>query len=275
MSGVRLWLASLRLLSVHGSRWVYVVRQNLAAELQERAARAVPAESGERVGEWWLRHAPGCSWWIASVLPHGGHDASPAELAALIDAAEAYTAAREMPTLLQMTPEAVAPQLDALLEARGYERQVPVSLQTAMTSEVLALTRGSSLRVRVDKHPTREWFDAWTAVVGGDPEPRWRLLQRITEPSAYASVEIGDETVAVGRAVAEDGWAGIFNMATRPEARGKGAAGAVIAALADWAAANDAPRMYLQVEHENEGALRLYGRAGFSELFPFYFRVKE
>ena len=64
-------------------------------------------------------------------------------------------------------------------------------------------------------------------------------------------------------------------MATRPEARGKGAAGAVLAALADWAAVNDAPRMYLQVEHENEGAMRLYGRVGFSELAPFYFRVKQ
>jgi N-acetylglutamate synthase len=129
--------------------------------------------------------------------------------------------------------------------------------------------------VRVDEQLTDEWFQTWTAVVGGDPDPRWRLLRRITRPSAYASVELGGETVAVGRAVAEDGWAGIFNMATRPEARGKGAAGAVIAALADWAAVNDTPQLYLQVEHENEAALRLYARAGFTELFPFYFRVKE
>jgi predicted GNAT family acetyltransferase len=64
-------------------------------------------------------------------------------------------------------------------------------------------------------------------------------------------------------------------MATRPEARGKGAAGAVLAALADWASVNDAPRMYLHVEHENEVAMRLYARVGFSELAPFYFRVKQ
>ena len=93
--------------------------------------------------------------------------------------------------------------------------------------------------------------------------------------TAYASVELGDETVAVGRSVAEAGWAGVFGIATRPEARGKGAAGAVLGALADWAAVNDAPRMYLQVEHENEGAMRLYGRVGFRELAPFSFRVKK
>ena len=190
------------------------------------------------------------------MLPHG--DGS-------IDAAEAYTAEHGIPTLLQMTPGAVAPDLDAVLQARGYERKASVSLQTATTSEVLARARRGSLRVRLEERLTREWFEVWHSVAGGEPDPQWRLLERVGARSAYASVELGDETVAVGR----------FSMATRPEARGKGAAGAVLGALADWAAVNDAPRMYLQVEHENEGAMRLYGRVGFRELAPFYFRVKE
>jgi GNAT superfamily N-acetyltransferase len=246
----------------------------LEAELQERAARAVPAEFGERIGGWWLRHAPGCSWWIGSVLPHGAAIGSRAELESLVAAAERYTAQRDVPALLQMTPGAVHPDLDALLEARGYERQASVSLQTAVTSEVVALApRAEALRVRLDDQPTREWFEAWHSVVGGDPDPQWRLLRRVEERAVYAGVELGAETIAVGRAVADTGWAGVFSMATHPEARGKGAAGAVLAALADWAAVNGAPRMYLQVEHENEGAVRLYGRLGFRELAPFYFRV--
>lgn len=248
----------------------------LVAGLQERAARAVPAESAVRIGGWWLRHAPGCSWWIGSVLPHGDTGATRAEVEALISAAEAYTAEHDIPTMLQMTPGAIHPHLDGILETRGYERQASVSLQTATTAEVLELSRRGSLRVRLDERPTREWFDVWHGVAGGNPEPQWRLLQRITaERTAYASVELGDETVAVGRAVAEDDWAGVFGMATRPVARGKGAAGAVLAALADWAAQNDAPQMYLQAEHENQVAMRLYGRVGFSELAPFYFRVKQ
>lgn len=243
-----------------------MTQSGLQAQLQERAARAVPAEYGQRCGTWLLRHAPGCSWWIGSVLPHG---------AGSIEEAEAYTAERGIPTLLQMTPGAVHPDLDAQLEARGYTRQASVSLQIAQTSQVLALAPRGALRVRLEERPTREWFDVWHSVVGGDPDPPWRLLHRITEPSAYASVELGAETIAVGRAVADTGWAGVFGMATLPEARGKGAAGAVLAALADWASVNDAPRMYLQVEHENPAAMRLYGRVGFSELAPFYFRVKD
>jgi GNAT superfamily N-acetyltransferase len=208
------------------------------------------------------------------VLPHGV-ELTRAELEDLIGTAEAYTSERGIATLMQMTRGAVSPDLDALLEARGYERQASVSLQTATTSEVLALASRGALRVRLEEQPTRAWFEAWHSVVGGDPDPQWRLLRRIEQRTAFASVELGDETVAVGRSVAEAGWAGVFGMATRPEARGKGAAGAVLAALADWASVNDAPRMYLHVEHENEGAMRLYARVGFSELAPFYFRVKQ
>jgi GNAT superfamily N-acetyltransferase len=211
---------------------------------------------------------------VSSVLPHDTA-VPPAELDARIEAVEAYCAQREMPVLFQMTPGAVHPDLDAILEARGYERKASVSLQTATTSEVLARAPHGALRVRLDERPTHEWFQAWHAAVGADPDPQWRLLQRVAPPSAYASVELGAETIAVGRAVADTGWVGVFSMATRPEARGKGAAGAVLAALADWAAVSDVERMYLQVEHENAVAMRLYGRVGFSELCGFYFRVKE
>ena len=249
------------------------VTTGLETGLQERTARAVPAEHTERAGGWWLRHAPGCSWWVASVLPHG--DASPAELTERIEAAEAYCAARGVPTLVQMTPGAFPEPLDELLEARGYERQASVSLQTAPTADVLALApRGGALQVRLEERLTREWFEVLHSVVGGDAEAQWKLLQRVEERAAYASVLLGDERVGVGRAVVETGWAGIFSMATLPAARGKGAAGTVIGALADWASANAAEQMYLQVEHQNEGAARIYERVGFRELRPFYFRVK-
>jgi GNAT superfamily N-acetyltransferase len=247
--------------------------RNLVAGLQERAARAVPAESDERFGGWWLRHAPGCAWWVAAVLPHGG--VTPSELAERVEAAEAYCAERDRPTMVQMTPGAAPEGLDAFLEARGYVRKASVSLQTAMTSDVLERAPRGSLRVRLQEGPTRAWFDVFHQVGGGDADAQWRLLERISERSVYASVLLGDEPVAVGRAVAESGWAGVYSMATLPAARGKGAAGAILGALADWAAVNDAERMYLQVEHHNEGAARLYGRVGFSELRPFSFRVKD
>ncbi|HEX8936056.1 MAG TPA: GNAT family N-acetyltransferase [Pseudonocardiaceae bacterium] len=81
---------------------------------------------------------------------------------------------------------------------------------------------------------------------GGDSRSEWDMLDRVERPCAYACATIGSDVVAVGRAVADTGWAGVFGMATLPEVRGKGAARKVLAALAAWAGEHEAGRMYLQ-----------------------------
>jgi N-acetylglutamate synthase len=107
----------------------------------------------------------------------------------------------------------------------------------------------------------------------GDLRAEWEMLGRVERPYAYACAMIGDDAIAVGRAVADSGWAGVFGMATLSQARGKGAARTVLTALAGWADAHEADRIYLQVECGNIPALRLYQRAGFSELCGYHYRA--
>ena len=127
------------------------------------------------------------------------------------------------------------------------------------------------LPVSVEDRPTSAWFDAWYTMHGGDAGAERALLSRVALPSAYASVVVDSQVVAVGRAVLDTGWAGLFGMATLPSARGRGAARSVLAALADWA--SGAEGLYLQVERDNEPALRLYARAGFTEAAQYHYRV--
>jgi GNAT superfamily N-acetyltransferase len=241
--------------------------------LQERAARALPAVSIKDVDGWWLRHAPGCSWWIGSVLPHA--DAGPSELLRRVAAAEEFYAARGAVARFQISPGACPGGLDALLAERGYRRHSLMSLQVAATVRVLELAPAGLLRIRLDDRPTREWFDVWRAVHGAGPGSEWDMLGRVERPSAHASAMLGNDVVAVGRAVADTGWAGVFGMATLPEARGKGAARTVLAALAGWARAHRADRMYLQAERDNAPALRLYGRMGFREICGYHYRTRN
>jgi GNAT superfamily N-acetyltransferase len=49
----------------------------------------------------------------------------------------------------------------------------------------------------------------------------------------------------------------------------------VLAALAGWAAAHGAGRMYLQVEQGNRPAFRLYGQAGFREVCGYHYRTAD
>jgi ribosomal protein S18 acetylase RimI-like enzyme len=190
--------------------------------------------------------------------------------------AENFYAGRGATARFQISPPACPERLDTLLAERGYRSHASVSLQVAPTASVCEHSPAGSLRVQLDDQPTLVWFELWHSVNGhGDRRAEWDMFQRVDLPSVYVCASVGDDAVAVGRAVADTGWTGVFNMATLPEARGKGAARTVLAALADWSGARGADRMYLQVERSNTSALRLYERAGFSELSAFRYRVAE
>lgn len=183
---------------------------DLVRDLQERAARALPAERVAQVGGWWLRRAPGCAWWVGTVLPHGA--AGPGELVRRVAGAEEFYAGHGETARFQITPGACPGGLDTVLAERGYRRACPMAPRMAPTARIPA----GALRVRVDDHPTRAWFEVWHAVHDGDARAGWDLLGRVTRPGAYAAAMAGDEILAVGRAVADTGWAGVFGMATRP-----------------------------------------------------------
>ena len=100
------------------------------------------------------------------------------------------------------------------------------------------------------------------------------MLHRVRHPTAFAAAIRGSRVVAVGRAVASDGWTGVCGMATLPEARGIGAARAVLGSLARWASAEGIAQMYLQVSGDNGAGLRLYELAGFTELCRYHYRTR-
>jgi GNAT superfamily N-acetyltransferase len=212
---------------------------------------------------------------VETVLPHG--DAGPGELVRRVVKAEKFYADRGVTARFQISPGACPQGLDGVLAERGYRGESPVSLQAASTARVLHQTPAGSLRIRLDDRPTSVWFDVWNAVHGhgGDSAAEWDLLERVNGPCAYACAMVGDDVVAVGRAVADTGWAGLFGMATLPRARGKGAARSVLAALAEWAGGHQADHMYLQVECDNAPALRLYERTGFREICGYHYRSAE
>jgi ribosomal protein S18 acetylase RimI-like enzyme len=60
-----------------------------------------------------------------------------------------------------------------------------------------------------------------------------------------------------------------------PEHRRRGAATALLRALADWGRGLGATGAYLQVERDNRIAFDLYVRDGFREVYGYYYRVKS
>jgi N-acetylglutamate synthase len=245
-----------------------------AQALLDRAAGALPASAEETRWGWRLRFTDSSMWWVGSVLAHTGQQGK--TLTAAVRAAEEVYAARGAPARFQVCP-GCPDGLDAVLAGRGYQRHSPMALQVAATAQVVDRLVAPPLSVRVSDRPGADWFRIWQAVhaPGVDSRPEKRLLRRVGQPSGYVTVHAGGRPVAVGRVVADRGWAGVFGMATLPTVRGQGAGTAVLAALARWAADRDASRMYLQLDHGNVAAQRLYAAAGFTTLFSYHYRSQS
>lgn len=88
----------------------------------------------------------------------------------------------------------------------------------------------------------------------------------------------GDKMLGYGGFYVAADEASITNIATEPEARGRGVAGTVIEAIIKEASGMGAQTIYLEVRAGNEKAIRVYERCGFERLGVrkgFYDKPKE
>jgi ribosomal protein S18 acetylase RimI-like enzyme len=236
---------------------------------------AWPAAEVVDLGGWRLRFTQGVTRRGNSTWP-GGAPISDREAEARIDRVEERYAARELPSVFQLTPLAMPVALDRLLEKRGYVLDAPTSVHVAR-AEDLARPSRDDVRVTVSATLTEAWFDISArrgrfAAVTGIYEG---LLARIGGRARYALAQIRGTPCAVGLGVMHQGWLGIFSMLTLPELRGHGAGRAVLSALARGALEEGAEQLYLQVEQSNEPALALYRSASFRELYAYHYRARK
>jgi N-acetylglutamate synthase len=246
--------------------------------LDELGANATAATTVQLVDGWWVRAAPEYPFRRCnSALPYGGDSTG---LEARIGMVERFYRDRELPVRFQMSPAAMPIGLDEVLETRGYEIEEPTLVLTADTPRVMERTlRSDAGDVTVGEEIDEYWVAEYASAFGDDETARDRLrgyahlLRHLGPTVGTAAMPIDETPAAVGLGVLERGWAGVYAMGTRPEARRRGAATAVLQALAEWAHGRGATRLYLQVEATNDGARQLYTRAGFETAYRYHYRT--
>lgn len=242
-------------------------------DLERRALHAWPAAEVQVVDGWRLRHTAGVTRRANSVWPNETRHTLP--LARKLALVEAFYAARGLPARYQLCTAAQPHDLDAQLEQRGYVAEAPTSVQIAGIAPVLAATADRAAPVDLAATLSPAWFATYCAVddVGaGAATVRQGILERIAPRTAYALLRVAGRPVATGLGVLEDGWLGIFSMATLADERRRGAASAVLHALAAWGQQQEAHALYLQVMHANGPARRLYERVGFTPVYDYHYR---
>ncbi len=241
-------------------------------EIERLAFGAWPAAEVDALGDWRLRFTSGVSRRANSVWPGG---ASGLPLADAIARAEAFYHQRGAPPRFQLFPAEPCASLDGALAERGYELESPVSVQVARAADIAGPSAPHGIAAQVLPLVTPDWWSvaAERSRFAAVPELYRGLLGRIGARAGYALARVGEAPAASGLGVVDGGFAGVFSMLTLPEQRRRGAAGAVLGALARWARQRGAERLYLQVERDNPAALALYARAGFRERYGYHYRL--
>jgi N-acetylglutamate synthase len=251
--------------------------------LDEIGANATATRTVQVVDGWWLRCAPDLPFRRSNsvvALPGNGEPSLPAE--ERIDVVERFYRRRGLPARFQVSPSSTPGDLDGRLGARGYSIDAPVEILVAATDEVLsALDPAPHLSVTVADNVSDRWVEVYGASFGDDGTTGSRLaayarlLRDIGPPSVAVLAELEGQPAAVGMGVVERGWVGVFGLATRVDARGRGAASAVLRALARAALGESCPGLYVQVEVDNEVAQHLYRGVGFTASHGYHYRVLD
>lgn len=221
---------------------------------------------------WLVRVSPGKAKRARSVTAHFG---SSLPLDAKIDHCEALYAARELPALFRITPFVQPASLESVLAGRGY---AAFDSTLAQAAPLTRPPKVEPLRGVALESPTAPAFvTAVGALRASSPEQRAAHLERLANtPLAMRTVvaRIDGRPVACGQATLERDLAGVYDMATAEDMRGRGVATLIVAELLTWAWSRGAAQAYLQVNDDNGPARSVYRKFGFETVYEYHYRAR-
>jgi len=239
---------------------------DLAWAVEEACRNARPSPVAITLGGWLLRAAGGPTRRTNSLNPLRGTRDDPE---AVLMAAEVIYRGLGRPLIVRV-PD-LAPEMDALLDRRGYRAE-------GETCTLFAeLADDASPRVE-DIHaaarPDAVWFAAQAACEGTVSDEALRTyrasLDCLILPSLFVRKTLGDRSVAVAYGVLHRGLLVFESVATHPDHRRAGHATALVDALMAWARRAGADAACLQVVADNQPARALYEPLGFSRMLYRY-----
>lgn len=242
-------------------------------DIEERSINALPALRTVFYDGWVLRFSKGGMRRANSVMPLYE---STLPLDEKIDHCERLYAEAGIKLTFKMTNAAQPAGLAEALAQRGYfEADGRTSVQTCELVEQLART---ALEVEINPTASSGWL-ADDAEFNGGGRDRHIETKSIFEnlvpyPAFVRLLDRNYHTAALGLAVLERGWIGIYNIAVAPEMRQRGLGRILTQTLINWGVDAGAKYGYLQVMLNNPNAMHLYTQLGFQEAYQYWYLQK-
>jgi ribosomal protein S18 acetylase RimI-like enzyme len=242
----------------------------LLQDIEQAAVRGWPALESIAVDGWLWRFTSGGSIRANSVaaLRFSGTDVETA-----IARCEALYRTRAAPAVVTVSDVSAPDDLDLRLAARGYLR----GDDHVTLAKPVADGATTPLGVTVGRQPASGWMAAY---LSGLSQDRRGIAPRLVaglpqERTVFVAAEADGQVASSGLTVIDGQVASVQCMATRPEFRRRGRAGAVLGAIEAVAAAHGARWLYLQTSGDNHAAIALYGRVGFTVAGRYHTRTRH
>ncbi|MFT8244354.1 GNAT family N-acetyltransferase [Roseomonas sp. BN140053] len=165
------------------------------------------------------------------------------------------------------------PGLVPLLLARGYAEAEGARV---MAGPLDGLSGVSPLGEHLDG-PAEDWLAVLGTAEYQTPARRAEkaaALPLLARPATWLLHRAEGVPAASAQAIADASLCGIFDVATDPRFRRRGLARGVLAAIAQWGAAQGADTAWLQVATGNTGAQRLYEALGLREIYRYRYFLR-
>jgi N-acetylglutamate synthase len=246
--------------------------ENPIRMLEELSLNAWPSLQTVQDDGWMLRFAGGYTRRSNSVnvlYPSSG------DLDAKIRRCEQWYSARGLPTVFKMTPQALPKELDAALTRHHYKELSGASVQTRSLEN---LETPASEMVSLLPEVSEEWLAQFCRMRDLDVrylDPMRQIIRSIAPAKCCAVLYREGLPVAVGLAVVERGYVGLFDITVDNTIRNQGIGRQLVLYMLQWGKANGATNSYLQVAPGNDPALHLYEKLGFTEVYQYWYREKQ
>lgn len=192
-----------------------------------------------------------------------------------IEECERIYASNQLSTIFKITPFIQPDHLDQLLQDKGY---AVVDLTRIQTRRLDDIKEPVHQAVQIDAQLTTAWLDHFcrlNKVNDLQRETTELMLNNIRTKAGFISLLLDGQVVACGFGVIERGYVGLYDIITDANFRNQGLAEQMILHLLHWAKENGATSSYLQVVANNAPAVKLYAKLGYSEVYSYWYRVKE
>ena len=239
--------------------------------IEEAALNAWPTPRQMVYDGWLLRFTGGPSKRVNSANVLYPSSLSLEEKIAFVETAYANAA---LPPLFRVPAPFSTPELVESLLTAGFQ---PFDETYVLTRE-LGLPDPVPDYLRVQTLTVDDWIPYKGQISEAQPGPlalQQQIIHCIMPQKKLIVLFDEDQPVACGMGVLEDDLLGFFSIYTHHDARRKGYARAVMAALTDWGLQAGAKLGYLQVEGFNQPAIALYRRLGFDLCYPYEYYKKE